>query len=92
MEVGSRIQATSLRRCSFEVDLAKGLFAYLNSTVVDTYFRQFSGHTQVNATDLRKLTYPDKSTLRAIGADLPSFNATQKVIDDLVESHIHGRQ
>lgn len=37
--------------------LAVGLFAFLNSTVVDQYFRRFSGHTQVNATDLRTLAY-----------------------------------
>lgn len=35
--------------------LAKGLASFLNSTVVDVYFRQFNGHTQVNATDLRSL-------------------------------------
>jgi adenine-specific DNA-methyltransferase len=38
--------------------LAKGLAAFLNSSLVDMYFRQFSGHTQVNATDLRNFHYP----------------------------------
>lgn len=47
-----------------EPQLARGLAAYLNTTAVDRYFRQFSGHTQVNATDLRSLRYPDASTLR----------------------------
>jgi adenine-specific DNA-methyltransferase len=49
-------------------NLAVGLFAFLNSTVVDQYFRSFSGHTQVNATDLRKLAYPDRKTLQAMGS------------------------
>ena len=49
------------------VVFAKGLAAYLNSTLVDAYFRQFSGHTQVNATDLRSLKYPDLATLNRIG-------------------------
>ena len=47
--------------------LARGLAVYLNSTAVDGYFRQFSGHTQVNATDLRNLRYPRASTLEALG-------------------------
>jgi adenine-specific DNA-methyltransferase len=38
--------------------VARGLAAFLNSTLVDAYFRQFNGHTQVNATDLRSLRYP----------------------------------
>jgi adenine-specific DNA-methyltransferase len=41
-----------------DATVAKGLAAFLNSQFVDTYFRQFSGHTQVNATDLRSLRYP----------------------------------
>src|SRR5262249_51636294 len=36
-----------------EIELARGLAAFLNSTLVDLYFRRFNGHTQVNATDLR---------------------------------------
>jgi adenine-specific DNA-methyltransferase len=53
-----------------EPELAYGLAAYLNSQAVDDYFRQFSGHTQVNATDLRTLRYPDVAVLHAVGADV----------------------
>lgn len=53
-----------------ERNLAIGLATYLNSTFVDRYFRQFSGHTQVNATDLRKLRYPEAASLEAVGASL----------------------
>jgi adenine-specific DNA-methyltransferase len=42
-------------------DLARGLALYLNSSVFDKYFRLFSGHTQVNATDLRKMRYPSRN-------------------------------
>jgi len=48
-------------------ELAYGLMAYLNSTVVDEYFRRFSGHTQVNATDLRALPYPSRRVLLELG-------------------------
>lgn len=43
--------------------LARGLAVFLNSTLVDRYFRQFSGHTQVNAADLRRLRYPSAEQL-----------------------------
>jgi len=47
--------------------VARGIAAYLNSQAVDNYFRTFSGHTQVNATDLRRLRYPSIAQLRAMG-------------------------
>ena len=50
-----------------ESSLAKGLCIFLNSTLLDRFFRQFSGHTQVNATDLRNIRYPDADTLRRLG-------------------------
>lgn len=48
-------------------DLARGLAAFLNTTTVDQFFRQFSGHTQVNATDLRNLRYPTTDELKQLG-------------------------
>lgn len=47
--------------------LAFGLAIFLNSTIVDSYFRQFNGHTQVNATDLRLMKFPSRSTLLELG-------------------------
>lgn len=45
-------------------DVAQGLTLFLNSQLVDQYFRQFNGHTQVNAADLKKLRYPGLDQLR----------------------------
>lgn len=39
-------------------DLAARLCAYLNSAEADDEFRSFSGSTQVNATDLKSMSYP----------------------------------
>jgi adenine-specific DNA-methyltransferase len=73
-------------------NLALGLFAFLNSTVVDQYFRRFSGHTQVNATDLRKLVYPDRKTLQVMGAEMKRLDEPQEKIDELVERYLHALQ
>lgn len=47
--------------------LARGLATYLNTTGVDENFRRSSGHTQVNATDLKTMKYPSRKTLIALG-------------------------
>lgn len=70
--------------------LAWGLYAYLNSTVVDQYFRRFSGHTQVNATDLRNLPFPTRATLTSMGSGMQTLNLTQDEIDLIVTTHIHA--
>jgi adenine-specific DNA-methyltransferase len=51
-------------------DVAAGLCLWLNSTPVDQYFRTFSGHTQVNATDLRSMRYPSADQLSSLGTAL----------------------
>ena len=71
-------------------NLAVGLFAFLNSTVVDQYFRRFSGHTQVNASDLRSLAYPNLDTLQAIGIEMTTLDRSQEEIDELMTKHLHA--
>lgn len=55
------------RKNGISADVAHGLAAFLNSTAVDECFRRFSGHTQVNATDLRMLRYPETKVLEKLG-------------------------
>lgn len=66
-------------------NVACGLSAFLNSTLVDICFRQFSGHTQVNATDLRSLKYPPVNVLHDLGRRLRGKPVNQEKIDRLVE-------
>lgn len=49
------------------LNIAEGLCKWLNSSRVDRFFRVFSGHTQVNAGDLRMMPYPTLEQLQAIG-------------------------
>ncbi len=64
--------------------IAKGLTIFLNSTVIDNYFRIFSGHTQVNATDLRAIKYPNLETLAYIGKSYEKVFNDQLLIDNLI--------
>ena len=74
-----------LRGAGLPITVAKGLAAFLNSTLVDSYFRQFSGHTQVNATDLRSLRYPAWEKLVALGRRIGTTFPAQADLDRLVE-------
>ena len=67
------------------LNLAWGIAAYLNTTAVDTFFRQFNGHTQVNATDLRSLSYPTIGQLEALGVAARETEHTQVAIDALFD-------
>ncbi len=79
-----------LRGSGLPATFAKGLTAFLNSTLVDSYFRQFSGHTQVNATDLRALRYPDWESLVALGRRIGKTFPTQEKLDHLLEEVVFG--
>ena len=70
------------------LSLARGLTAFLNSNLVDSYFRQFNGHTQVNATDLRSLRYPSRSELETFGSRFSDEFPPQNELDYLVEKEL----
>lgn len=70
-----------IRGHGLDQDLAKGIAVWLNSSVIDRFFRTFSGHTQVNATDLRTLRFPTASALRELGRNTV---VSQGEVDSLV--------
>jgi adenine-specific DNA-methyltransferase len=72
-------------------ETAYGLALFLNSTLVDACFRAFSGHTQVNATDLRQMRYPSWEQLKAFGRWAGRRQLTQIEIDDYILSAVPFR-
>lgn len=72
------------------LNIAAGLAVWLNSTTVDLAFRQFSGHTQVNATDLRNMRYPSEAELVALGEAAGAAVLSQEKVDALVRQHVAG--
>jgi len=65
--------------------LARGLAMFLNSTLFDAYFRLFSGHTQVNATDLRRMRYPSRQALLRLGVHMKNQMPKQELIDKIIQ-------
>lgn len=73
-----------------ETSLARGLAAFLNSTLVDAFFRQFNGHTQVNACDLRSLKYPTRCQLESLGSALRNDWPEQNELDRIIREECLG--
>ncbi|MGA7368270.1 MAG: hypothetical protein WBX01_04015 [Nitrososphaeraceae archaeon] len=68
--------------------MAKGLAVFLSSTMVDLFFRQFNGHTQVNANDLQNLRYPNVQELKSMGRRIGARFLCQEEIDHLVDKEL----
>ena len=74
-----------IEKHGIDEDIARGLVMFLNSTVLDVHFRVFSGHTQVNATDLRNIRYPSQEQLKKLGQSSYRHVNDQASIDRLIE-------
>ncbi|WP_244968856.1 BsuBI/PstI family type II restriction endonuclease [Rosenbergiella collisarenosi] len=77
-----------IKKIGMDAELAKGLFVYLNCTLLDKYYRQFGGHTQVNASDLRTIHYPSAEILRKIGKQLQNIIPDSSTIDDIIDKEL----
>jgi len=86
----NHVNVYHVRESGMSEILAKGISAYLNTTMVDKYFRQFSGHTQVNAADLRMLTYPTINVLERIGSKIGQNYPCQNELDELVKRELQN--
>jgi adenine-specific DNA-methyltransferase len=64
----------------------------LNTTWLDGKFRLFSGHTQVNATDLRNLPYPTAEQLSNMGRMLEVEREwSQEMFDKIAMEVANGK-
>jgi len=55
------------------------------------FVSRFSGHTQVNATDLRQLAHPDHKCLQAMSGEIQELDWPQDKIDELVEKYLYAQ-
>jgi adenine-specific DNA-methyltransferase len=55
-----------------------GLVAVFNSALLDRYFRILSGNTQVNATEIRSIPFPDLGSIARIGERVASLGAGER--------------
>jgi adenine-specific DNA-methyltransferase len=74
-----------IEKHGLDENTAVGLATFLNSSVLDRHFRVFSGHTQVNATDLRNMRYPSREQLQLLGQRAINQPNDQASIDRLIE-------
>ena len=84
----NKLNVLHRRNAGLPEHLAKGLAVFLNSTAVDAYFRQFSGHTQVNAGDLRSLRFPSANVLDRLGRRVNRNLPVQEQINRVVRQEV----
>lgn len=78
-------QGTSRKTIPLDDAVARGLTLWLSSSIVDEWYRQVSGSTQVNATDLRQMPCPSKQQLAVLAGMLSVNDAPdQSLVDETI--------
>jgi adenine-specific DNA-methyltransferase len=64
---------------------ALGITSLLNSYIYDEYFKTFNGNTQVSASELKKIPFPETSTIKFIGSRVSRLSKkNQEKINNIV--------
>ena len=69
---------------------AYGLAAIFNSSFMDKYFRCVSGNTQVNATEIRVMKFPERKQVKEIGKQAQKLKTIETREIDLIVNPILG--
>ena len=67
-----------------------GLAALYNCTLLDNYFRTFSGNTQVSATEIKDMPLPDLHLIEKVGTLILKNNLRYNELDQMVKEVIVG--
>lgn len=70
------------------LDMLYGIYALLNSTIYDRYYRILNGSTQVNSTEVNTMPIPSANTISKIGVELLDKPLTTAYCDQIVEKWI----
>ena len=69
-------------------EIAYGLFALLNSTLYDSYYRILNGSTQVNSTEINLMPVPSKEAIQQMGRELIGRELTEQNCNDIIDRWI----
>lgn len=85
----NKLNVFHINKAGMSKQLALGLYCFLNCRLLDDYYRLFGGHTQVNASDLRNLHFPNKELLIRIGRRQNISGRTLEEIDNIIDEEIN---
>lgn len=89
--IENHLNVFHFKKRGLDKTLAGGLLVFLNTDYVDKIFRAFSGHTQVNAHDLRNIQYPSSSQLIKMGKIIDRIkNWIEIDFDKILEDALSG--
>lgn len=82
----SRIDQSEMSTC-----LTFGVYALLNSTLFDRYYRILNGSTQVNSTEINSIPVPPIAMIEAMGRELMTVeNLSTETCDKIIKGVAYG--